>query len=330
MDIFAASQWIQQLQSAVASCLGIPNNFVNVQVKRLGGGFGSKIARSAHMVTACALAANKTKRPVRMVLDLETNMATLGKRLPYMFSYDVGFDDSGANTALTGAAITSEHICYAALKACDILSKRIEPIKQKLENPTWELLVAECVKAGIDLTSYYNTTYSDQLKDYAVWGLTACEVEVDCLTGEYKLIRVDLINDAGQSLSPDVDIGQVEGAFIFGIGMWLTEKIQHDQETGELLTNCTWEYKPPASKDIPEDFRVTLMRNASNPNGVLRSKATGEAPLCMSVSALFAIKNAIIAARLDAGNMEWFNLNGPVTPEDIQRLCLTSPGQFTI
>ena len=97
-------------------------------------------------------------------------------------------------------------------------------------------------------------------------------MEVDILTGEMYVVRTDILEDAGLSTSPIVDIGQVEGAFIMGLGLFTSEEIKHDLETGELLTKNTWEYKPPAAKDIPQDFRVSLLKNARNPLGVMSSK----------------------------------------------------------
>ena len=73
------------------------------------------------------------------------------------------------------------------MKACEILNERLAPIKETLKDPSWETLVSEANKIGVDLTSYYNTTFKDKLKDYDIWGLTAAEVEIDCLTGEYKV-----------------------------------------------------------------------------------------------------------------------------------------------
>ena len=113
-------------------------------------------------------------------------------------------------------------------------------------------------------------------------------------------------------------IGQVEGAFIMGLGLWTSEEIKFDPATGELLTKNTWEYKPPAAKDIPQDFRVTLLKNARNPLGVHSSKATGEPGLLMAISVLFAMRNALESSRQDAGLSGWWQLDGPATVEKIQ------------
>ena len=112
----------------------------------------------------------------------------------------------------------------------------------------------------------------DGYTGYNIWGVAVTEVEVDILSGEMRTVRVDLVEDAGLSTSPLVDIGQVEGAFIMGLGLWTSEEIRHDPHTGELLTMNTWEYKPPAAKDIPQDFRVTLRKGSRNPQGIMSSK----------------------------------------------------------
>ena len=94
---------------------------------------------------------------------------------------------------------------------------------------------------------------------------------MDILTGQHIVSRVDLLEDVGQSMSPLVDIGQIEGAFIMGLGYYTTEEIIHNYE-GKILTDRTWNYRPPGAKDIPVDFRVRLKKNNPNPAGVLHSK----------------------------------------------------------
>nr|CAD7267021.1 unnamed protein product [Timema shepardi] len=146
---------------------------------------------------------------------------------------------------------------------------------------------------------------------------------------EREIVRVDLIEDAGKSLSPEIDIGQVEGAFIMGLGLWTFEDIIFDPVTGQTLTNRTWNYYVPGAEDIPMDFRVELQKNVSNPLGVLRSKATGEPALCMGAVVYFALMNAINDARKDAGASEdWYAMNPPLTVEKIFLNSLTSPEQF--
>lgn len=103
-----------------------------------------------------------------------------------------------------------------------------------------------------------------------------------------------------------IDIGQIEGAYINGIGYYTTEKIVFDEE-GQLLTDNTWTYLPPGAKDIPVDFRVKIPKNNPNPLEILKTKAVGEPPLCLAVSVALALRNAIASARKDAGSQDlWF------------------------
>ncbi|XP_049942815.1 xanthine dehydrogenase-like [Schistocerca serialis cubense] len=131
------------------------------------------------------------------------------------------------------------------------------------------------IECGQGINTELNVRYSgitDALKNYYIYGVTVAEVEVDVLTGEHQILHVDILEDAGESLSPEIDIGQVEGAFVMGLGYWLKEFMVYDNDTGKALTNRTWNYKPPGAKDIPIDFRIQLRKNAPNPVGVLRSK----------------------------------------------------------
>lgn len=246
------------------------------------------------------------------------------------------------NATVTGGSIGSEISCFAAKKACEILNKRLEKLKNENKNLTWEEIIEKAYQSDVDLAASYMYK-SEDLKEYHVWGASCCEVEVDLLTGNLLVKRVDIMEDVGESMSPGIDIGQIEGGFVMGLGYWLTENLVYDNKTGELLTNRSWNYKPPGAKDIPIDFRVNFLKKSSNPFGVLRSKskssikfdffyfrkfiiishtAVGEPPLCMSVVILFALRHAMDAARRDSGivNDEYYDLGAPSTCE---RLFLT-------
>lgn len=147
----------------------------------------------------------------------------------------------------------------------------MQPVRDTMENPTWLTLVQKCWSSNISLTASRSHKAGD-LQVYDVWGLCLSEIEVDILTGNLVIKRVDILEDTGESLSPIIDVGQIEGAFIMGVGYWLTEKLVFNRQSGELLTNRTWTYKPPGAKDIPIDFRITLLQNSPNPAGFLRSK----------------------------------------------------------
>jgi xanthine dehydrogenase/oxidase len=149
------------------------------------------------------------------------------------------------------------------------------------------------------------------------------ECEVDILTGETQILKADILYDAGKSLSPLIDIGQVEGAFMIGAGHFLSEAMEYNEETGELMTIDTWEYKPPQSLDIPIEWNTVLLPHAPNPSGFLGSKVVGEPPLICSCAVLFAVKEAVLASRKEHGIDGWFALPAPATPEAVQLLCPT-------
>ncbi|MCA1323081.1 xanthine dehydrogenase molybdopterin binding subunit [Herbaspirillum sp. alder98] len=129
---------------------------------------------------------------------------------------------------------------------------------------------------------------------YFAYGAAVSEVVIDTLTGEFKLLRADLLYDAGRSLNPAIDIGQVEGGFIQGMGWLTTEELWWNRD-GKLMTHAPSTYKIPAISDCPADLRTTLFDNANVADTIHRSKATGEPPLLLPFSVLFAIRDAISA-----------------------------------
>ncbi|EDS40040.1 aldehyde oxidase [Culex quinquefasciatus] len=529
LDVYSSTQWVDMVQVAISRMLVIPENSINISVRRLGGSFGGKAARSTMIACACALAAHLSRRPVRLVMTLESNMAAIGKRyglkseyvvkaseegkivqlnnmyyhdagssfnespfwiqnsyancyesdcwkidafevrtdrasntwcrapgqteaiamietimehvahgtrldpvdvrmnnipekskmreiLP-MFRKDVQYDSrkqsidqynkenrwrkrgisivpmkypvsylgalhalvsiyhgdgtvsiahggiemgQGLNTkavqvaahvlgipvemisikpsnnlispnaVCTQASYTSEAVGYAIKKACEILLQRMQPIKAQHPRASWTTIISESHNNQIDLSASYMYKESE-LRPYDVWGVSCAEVEVDILTGNVQLCRVDVLEDTGESLSPGIDIGQIEGAFVMGVGYYLTEALVYDPTNGALLTNRSWNYKPPGAKDIPVDFRIQLLQNASNEAGVLRSKTTGEPAIVMSVVVLFAVRNALMSARRDAGlPHEWIELGAPSTPNVVQKLAGNSMEQYLL
>jgi len=234
------------------------------------------------------------------------------------------------NGSTTGGSAGSEANCMAAISACQILKERLEPVRKKMGlEATWQEIITAASDAGIDLCARYQfEAVKDNFLGYHVWGAAVSEVEVDILTGEMYVVRSDIIEDVGLSTSPQVDIGQIEGSFIMGQGLWTSEEIKHNSETGELLTMNTWEYKPPAAKDIPQDLRVSMLKNARNPLGCFSSKATGEPAVLMGITVLFAIWDALNSSRSDGGQSGWWQLNGPATVEHIHQHAGVSPDQF--
>ncbi|MEF7612693.1 xanthine dehydrogenase molybdopterin binding subunit [Aquincola sp. MAHUQ-54] len=149
---------------------------------------------------------------------------------------------------------------------------------------------------------------------YFAYGAAVSEVLVDTLTGEWKLLRADVLHDVGRSLNPAVDVGQVEGAFIQGMGWLTTEELVWHPQTGKLTTHAPSTYKIPTANDCPPVFNVRLFEGRNAEDSIHRSKAVGEPPLLLPFSVFFAIRDAVSAVgghRIDPP------LRAPATSEAI-------------
>jgi len=149
---------------------------------------------------------------------------------------------------------------------------------------------------------------------YYAYGAACSEVIVDTLTGEYKMLRSDILHDVGASLNPAIDIGQVEGGFVQGLG-WLTMEELVWNDKGKLMTNGPASYKIPAVADMPLDLRVKLVENRKNPEDtVFHSKAVGEPPFMLGISVWCAIKDAVASV---ADYTAQPKVDAPATPERV-------------
>ncbi|XP_076787997.1 aldehyde oxidase 4 isoform X3 [Arvicanthis niloticus] len=218
--------------------------------------------------------------------------------------------------------------------ACQILLDRLQPIIRKNPKGKWEEWVKKAFEESISLsaTGYFkgyqtNMDWEKERGDpypYYVYGAACSEVEVDCLTGAHKLLRTDIFMDAAFSINPALDIGQVEGAFIQGMGFYTTEELKYSPK-GVLHSRGPDDYKIPTVTEIPEEFYVTLVRSR-NPIAIYSSKGLGEAGMFLGSSVLFAIYDAVTTARKERGLSDIFPLNSPATPEVIRMACVD---QFT-
>ncbi|NVO18595.1 MAG: xanthine dehydrogenase molybdopterin binding subunit [Bacteroidetes bacterium] len=191
----------------------------------------------------------------------------------------------------------------------------------------FKALVAKAylMQTGLSATGYYKTPGIHWDKDkgkgnpfyYFTFGMAVSEVEVDILTGFVKTLRTDIINDVGSTLNPEIDLGQVRGGFIQGLGWVCTEDIKHDLK-GALLNASPDTYKIPVIADIPETFNVELLESIPNPGTIHGSKAVGEPPFMLALSVWMAIRDAISAT---AGHKKAVNLGIPATNEHIL-LCI--------
>jgi xanthine dehydrogenase molybdopterin binding subunit len=165
-------------------------------------------------------------------------------------------------------------------------------------------LCNQCVFQQVSLSAvgYYRTpdVHFDREKGrgkpyhYFSFGMGVTEVELDTLTGHVQLLRTDLLHDVGESLNPNIDIGQVEGAYVQGLG-WVTTEECKWNDKGQLLNHSPDTYKIPNVQDIAPDFRTALLQGVPNPNTIRRSKAVAEPPFMLALSAWLAIKDAISA-----------------------------------
>ena len=179
-------------------------------------------------------------------------------------------------------------------------------------------------RVSLSSTGFYRTpkihynrmTFSGRPFFYYAYGAAVSEVVIDTLTGEHRVVRVDILHDCGQSLNPAIDLGQVEGGFVQGMG-WLTTESLWWNERGELMTHAPSTYKIPVSSDVPPEFNVELLSSSKNKEDTIyRSKAVGEPPLMLAISVFHAIKDAIAAV---SGYTLSPRLNAPATPEEVLR-----------
>ncbi len=194
-------------------------------------------------------------------------------------------------------------------------------------NLVYKTLEQQKAIPGIEISDTYIPGGFDSFCGFT-YSAACSEVEVDILTGEVKIIRSDLMYDMGWSINPALDIGQVEGAFIQGIGYVMTEKLVFEPEgedEGRLNTVNTWRYKPPGTTNIPLEMNVHLFPRdkaenvPENANDLLSAKEVGEPPLVLASTVFFAIKAAIRESRVERGLSGLFKLDAPATVQEVRK-----------
>ncbi len=177
-----------------------------------------------------------------------------------------------------------------------------------LDNPKIKIPFDELVRSAylsqisLSATGYYRTPLLNWDKNkgagrpfnYFAFGMAVSEVSLDILCGSHKILRTDILHDVGDSLNPHIDIGQIQGGFIQGLGWCTTEDCKWNND-GHLLNHSPDTYKIPAVSDIPRSFNIEILNNKPNPNAIRKSKAVGEPPLMLAISVWLAIKDAISA-----------------------------------
>ena len=259
--------------------------------------------------------------------------------------------DKVPNTSPTAASSGSDLNGKAARNAALIIRARMEEVAAKLlkvkksalsfakgevtagrKSVSFADLAKACKAARVSLSStgYYatpeihwdRTTGRGHPFFYFANGASCSEVLIDTMTGEMKITRVDILHDVGNSLNPAIDIGQIEGGFVQGMGWLTTEELVFDAD-GRLRTHAPSTYKIPCASDVPEDFRVALFESKGNKaDTIYRSKAVGEPPLMLPISVWCAVMNAV--ASLKPGMVP--QLDAPATPEAIMRAVKSMRG----
>ncbi|MFP3848440.1 xanthine dehydrogenase molybdopterin binding subunit [Pseudomonas sp. W5-01] len=255
--------------------------------------------------------------------------------------------DKVPNTSPTAASSGADLNGKAAQNAAEILKQRLVEFaarhyqcdESRVEFRNGHVRVGEQVisfdtlaqqawmgQVSLSSTGYYKTPkiFYDRSQArgrpfyYFAFGAACTEVLVDTLTGEYKMLRTDILHDVGASLNPAIDIGQVEGGYIQGMG-WLTTEELVWNDKGKLMTNGPAGYKIPAVADMPADLRVKLVENRKNPEDtVFHSKAVGEPPFMLGIAAWCAIKDAV-ASLGDYKHQP--KIDAPATPERVLWGC---------
>ncbi|XP_035879007.1 aldehyde oxidase 2 [Phyllostomus discolor] len=234
------------------------------------------------------------------------------------------------NTITTAASIGSDVNGRAVQDACQILLKRLEPIIKEHPEGTWEDWIKTAFEQSISLsaTGFFRgyKAFMDWEKGegepfpYYIYGAACSEVEIDCLTGAHKKIRTDIVMEACSSLNPAIDVGQVEGAFIQGMGLYTTEELKYSPE-GVLYSRGPDEYKIPTVTDIPGEFNVSLLPSSPNPLTIYSSKGLGESGVALGSSVFLAIADAVATARRERDVAEDFPVKSPATPEWVRMAC---------
>ena len=259
--------------------------------------------------------------------------------------------DKVPNTSATAASSGTDINGMAALAAVETIKGRMAEVAAvKLEGSAEQVIFKDghvyidnrsisfadlaqtcwLERVSLSATGFYRTPeiHFDQAKMtgnpfyYFTYGACATEAAVDTLTGEVRILRTDILQDAGTSLNPAVDIGQIEGAFVQGMGWLLMEELYWDS-SGALKTHAPSTYKIPTSRDVPPIFNTKLLENAPNAKPtIFRSKAVGEPPFMLAISCFLAVQEAVAAA---SGWPAALTLIAPTTPHAVLQALRSGP-----
>lgn len=250
--------------------------------------------------------------------------------------------NASATSASSGADINGAAIMNATAQ----MRERLKPVAARMlgcdasavtfadsqahgggKSVAWSALAKQAWldRVGLSVTGFYMTpeiaydftTLNGRAFYYYCYGAAVTEVEIDTRTGEWWLKAVDIVHDAGKSINPAIDKGQIEGGYVQGMG-WLTMEECIWDKKGKLLTHGPSTYKIPVAGDIPEHLNITLFDGSNVKPTPFNSKAVGEPPLMLALSTYFALRDAVSAS---ADHKTVVHMNAPATPERILMAC---------
>lgn len=262
-----------------------------------------------------------------------------------------------ANASPTAASASSDLNGYAVHNACQQLNERLAPYRAKLGRAATMKELAHAAyfdRVNLSAQGFYKTPEigyewgpnRGKMFFYFTQGVAAAEVEVDTLTGTWTCLRADIKMDVGQSINPAIDYGQIQGAFVQGLGLFTMEEslwLRNGPAGGKLFTRGPGAYKIPGFRDIPQQFNVTLLNDVEwkELRTIQRSRGVGEPPLFLGSAVFFAIRDALKAAKRacgvearrcgrgkrrggdkdDGSDDGLLRLESPATPERIRLAC---------
>jgi xanthine dehydrogenase large subunit len=230
-----------------------------------------------------------------------------------------------ANASATAASSGTDLNGRAAQMAAKEIKQRLVDFALKqgknYQDESFEFWVQKAYMARVQLWSdgfyatpkihYDKTTLTGRPFFYFAYGAACVEVAIDTLTGENRVLAVDILHDAGRSINPGIDIGQIEGGFVQGMG-WLTTEELVWNESGKLTTHAPSTYKIPTAFDVPEHFNVSLWSEPNREDNVFGSKAVGEPPFMLAIAVFEALRDAVASTK--SGQVK---LDAPATPERV-------------
>lgn len=250
------------------------------------------------------------------------------------------------NASPTAASASSDLNGYAIYNACEQLNERLAPYREKLGPKATMKELAHAAyfdRVNLSAQGFYKTPEigyvwgenKGKMFFYFTQGVAAAEVELDTLSGTWNCLRSDIKMDVGRSINPSVDYGQIQGAFVQGMGLFTMEEslwLRNGAMAGHLFTRGPGTYKIPGFRDIPQEFNVSLLKDVEwkELRTIQRSRGVGEPPLFLGSAPFFAIRDALRAARKASGveakvgdnaDAGLLRLESPATPERIRLAC---------